>query len=164
MPRSQIYDGKPTPPPANILFVCTGNTCRSPLAEVIARSMFDREPVTFSSAGTHAVPGTTATQHARTVARERSLDLSGHRARPLEQSEPLDLVLGMEEYHVDTIRRTCPNLQITRFRCLDEHSTVADPYGCDLDAYRTAADHIENALTMLLADLHEIIADTRERP
>ena len=72
----------------HLLFVCTGNTCRSPLAEVIARHLIaDREipDVTVGSAGTSAWADSTASDGALLVALEQGLDLGDHRSRPLAQ-------------------------------------------------------------------------------
>lgn len=134
----------------SILFICTGNICRSPLAEVMARTMFDSDSFTFSSAGTHAVVGNPTTSHAQTIARDRSLDLSGHRATHLDASaSPPDIVIGMEERHLVIAAGTFPSLDRSRIRLLDMHRPIADPYRGDLAAYETAAAHIESALGML---------------
>jgi len=163
MPDSQI-DGIDRPPsPTGFLFICTGNICRSPLAEVIARSMFENVPFAFSSAGTHAVDGDVATQHAQTTARDRGLDLSIHRARRLDQCEPPDIAFGMEEHHLVAARRTFPALDVTRIRLLDGPNAVTDPYGRDLDVYEAAAAHIERALETLPALYRDIVAGNDER-
>ena len=88
--------------PVSILFVCTGNICRSPLAEALLRDyavkqgMADRLKV--SSAGTHAWDGNPATGEAmRSRRRKCGLDLSGHRAREVRRSimDDTDIVLAM---------------------------------------------------------------------
>lgn len=150
MPDLLIDTTSPSASATSILFICTGNICRSPLAEVMARAMFDGDSFTFSSVGTHAVTGSPTTPHAQTIARGRSLDLSGHRATHLGASTPPpDIVIGMEERHLVVAAGTFPSLDRSRIRLLDMHRPVADPYRGDLAAYETAAAHIETALETL---------------
>lgn len=70
--------------PRRIVFVCTGNSCRSPLAEVLARARYADLPLIFASAGTDTVAGLPASVEARAVARERGLDLEAHRSAPVD--------------------------------------------------------------------------------
>ena len=87
-----------------VLFVCTGNICRSPLAEALLRRALASQgiaDVDVSSAGTGAWDGAPASEGAYLVALERELDLSGHRARLLtrELVEQADLILTMARHH-----------------------------------------------------------------
>jgi len=88
--------------PVHILFVCTGNICRSPMAEYVARSWVDESnlEVETSSAGL-ALEGDGPTDHAIAVMRDRSIDMSPHRARRLspELVAGADLILGMTSRH-----------------------------------------------------------------
>jgi protein-tyrosine phosphatase len=151
--QTDTTESQPPLAPTKILFVCTGNICRSPLAEVMARSTFDGARFVFTSAGTYVVAGRPATEHAQAVARERGLDLTGHRAVSLDTCEEPDVVIGMEQHHLVAARRAFPGLDISRFRLLDHPVAIVDPYGCDIDAYVAAADHIERALAELPEDL-----------
>src|SRR3989441_11778707 len=87
----------------HVLFVCTGNIRRSPLAwSLLERALKDRRlDVTVSSAGTGAWDGAPASEGAYLVGLERGLDLSGHRARLLtrELVEQADLILTMARHH-----------------------------------------------------------------
>ncbi len=134
---------------ANILFVCTGNICRSPLAEVLARSVFGDEPLTFSSAGTHAVAGAEATTNMQVVASEHKLDLSGHRATPLHQCTQPDLIFGMEQHHLVAARQQFPRLDVSRISLLDHPNAIDDPYGLDIEYHRFTADRMITVLDSL---------------
>ena len=97
-----------------VLFVCTGNTCRSSMAEALARhSLQERgilEQIQFLSAGTGAVSGDAASPQARSVLSEWGIDLSSHRAREVtaELLKEADLVLVMTNRHKDYLLRRFP--------------------------------------------------------
>ena len=91
-----------------VLFVCTGNTCRSPMAEGILKKMLKDKGVgnlEVTSAGTHGLPHAPASLFAIQVAGQRGIDLSKHRSRRLtpEMIEEADLVLAMSPEHLDHI-------------------------------------------------------------
>jgi len=134
--------------PVRVLFVCSGNICRSPFAEALARSRFG-DGFAFSSAGTIAIAGNRATGSMVEVAAERGLDLVPHRARPLGEVPTPDLVFGMEQEHVVAAARAFPDLGRGTIRLLDHPRAVSDPYGFDLAVYRATADHIESAIESL---------------
>src|SRR3954463_7155711 len=94
----------------NILFVCSGNTCRSPLAEALARRIAAERGIKdmkISSAGTNAWDNATATDEALLVGMERSVDLAGHRARKLtpEIVSDADLIFVMTPGHLDQVNQ-----------------------------------------------------------
>ena len=142
----------------NVIFVCTGNTCRSPLAEALARRASQQRglDVRFASAGTGAALGSPATDGAILVGLERGVDLSRHRSRPLLPAAVTQstIVLAMSSSHVAGIRAVVPD---ARVYLLDEYAShgltarsVTDPYGGDLADYRLAADTIEGAIDAVL--------------
>lgn len=92
--------------PRRIVFVCTGNSCRSPLAEVLARARYAELPLIFASAGTDAVAGQPASAGACAVARERGLDLAGHRGTRLDAAALADAAwaIGMTRTHAAVLR------------------------------------------------------------
>lgn len=137
-----------------LIFVCTGNTCRSPLAAAIARRVAAERGLALeiASAGTGAVEGTPASDGAVLVGMERGLDLSSHRSRPIDRAlvGPDALVLGMTPTHVAAVRAALPE---ARVELLDtfasggaSRNAVADPYGGPLDDYRRAADELERLI------------------
>lgn len=135
-----------------ILYVCTGNTCRSPMAEGITNALAARTglAVIARSAGIAAFEGSAATEEAETAAAEHGADLSGHRSRRLtaEMCRAADRIVVMTAAHRDAILRAVdiPEEKIT---VLD----LPDPYGRGMDAYYTAADRIEEAVEQLLEEL-----------
>jgi protein-tyrosine-phosphatase len=141
----------------NILFVCSGNTCRSPLAEALAKRIAaDRgiKDVKISSAGTNAWENGTATDEALLVGMERSVDLTGHRARRLtpEIVSDADLIFVMTPSHLDQVHQMGGR---GKTHVIDEYTSgsttggVSDPYGGDLDAYRGTADILEQEIEKL---------------
>jgi len=142
-----------------ILFVCTGNTCRSPLAEAIARRILadaGKDNVIVESAGTNAWDGSPASDEALLVGVERNLDLSGHRSRRLtrEMVEQSDLVLVMGHEHLTRVREVDPTANVyllAGYGSDDEkRHAISDPFGGDLEAYRETADELERQLKEIL--------------
>ncbi len=135
----------------SVLFVCTGNTCRSPLAEAMARKLAadHRLNVIFSSAGTSAWQGSPASDGSILVGLERSLDLSTHRARALtrELVDEASLVLCMGAHHVAQAQALGGDGKA--FLLADYAARTAtgrsihDPFGEGLDAYRRMADDLD---------------------
>ena len=108
--QDQAEQQSPAVTTFNILFVCTGNTCRSPLAEGIARAELEArgwKNVRVGSAGLAASAGDAASREAVVVARRHGVDLSEHRSRPLtpELTQWADLILGMGPSHLAAIER-----------------------------------------------------------
>ncbi len=129
-----------------VLIVCTGNTCRSPLAAALlteALAAAGRPDVMVASAGTGAWEGAGASEGSYLVALERGLDLSSHRARMLSRAlvDEADLVLTMSRPHLARVRELGGGGRahlLGEYAGLTGHrADVADPYGGDLDDYRT---------------------------
>jgi protein-tyrosine phosphatase len=113
-----------------ILVVCVGNICRSPTAEVVLRHYLPH--LVISSAGLAALSGQTMDPTALAVLQANGLDGSGHIARQLYDRliRQADLVLGMEQNHVETIQRQAPEA-IGRIFMLDkwgDQQDIPDPY------------------------------------
>jgi protein-tyrosine-phosphatase len=141
----------------HVLFVCTGNICRSPLAEsLLERALKDRGlDVEVTSAGTGAWDGAPASEGAYLVGLERGLDLSGHRARLLtrELVDEADLILTMARHHrarVDELGGEGKVFVLGEYAGKGDDE-VSDPFGGDLTVYRDTAQELE-ALAEAVAD------------
>ncbi len=144
----------------HILFVCTGNTCRSPMAEVLMRRALESRghtSVTVGSAGTGAWEGGPASEGALLVGLENGLDVTGHRARLLTRDvvRSADLVLTMSAQHRE---RAVALGAGDRAHVLGEYAgrppgqtEVNDPYGADLDSYRTTFRELDALVSVVAA-------------
>lgn len=136
-----------------VAFVCSGNICRSPLAEAFANSL-DVPGFVFVSAGTIAMPGQPASLLTVEVAAELGLDLGPHRARDISELGAIEpqAVFGMEHHHVAAVLRGFPEWE-GRVHMLDPtNETIADPYGRSIARYREARDHIAASISARDAD------------
>jgi protein-tyrosine phosphatase len=112
-----------------VLFVCTGNLCRSPMAEVLLRAELEKRgcnDVEVASSGTWAMDGYEAPRHAIGQMANRHIDLSSHRSRPLEAREArdADIIVAMTSVHVEEIERIEP-AAISRVVLLKQIADVA---------------------------------------
>jgi protein-tyrosine phosphatase len=132
-----------------ILFVCSGNICRSPFAEVLARDL--RADVEFASAGTIALNGNPASATGIAVAAELGVDLIGHRATHLTADvlARSDLVYAMEEEHIASVLALDPGARVELLS--PEGAPMPDPYGGDrieyLASYSLIADAVKQRFT-----------------
>ncbi len=129
------------------LFVCTGNTCRSPMAA----ALWNRLGGEGASAGLHAREGEPANVHACRVMEEMGLDLTGHRAKNITEAmvRDADAVLCMTGAHAAALAERFPALK-RKIRPMPLE--IPDPFGGDLEDYRTCADRLLFALRALMGE------------
>jgi len=136
-----------------VLLVCSGNTCRSPMAATLLKHLWAKAgpgwDLEVVSAGTGAFPGEPASGHAVTAMRERGLDLTGHRSQPLPDTSGFDLILTMTRGHREAILARQPALGGRVFTLGEYAGTgqeVPDPFGGPLQAYQQTATVLESLL------------------
>ena len=143
-----------------ILFVCTGNICRSPFAEGLLKKLIQKkglDDIVIDSAGLLALPGNSASSLAQKVAAEYDVDLSGHIAKSVKKDiiDGSDLILVMENSHAKYLLDTFPEAEdkvflIRRFaRFGSKDRGIADPYGLNYEAYRFSFLDIQDCVSGL---------------
>jgi protein-tyrosine-phosphatase len=142
-----------------ILAVCTGNICRSPIAEGILAKRCSGGSVSAASAGTHALIGNPAAEYSVIAALEHGVDITRHRARPLTEIlvRTSDIIICMEPSHVEYVLSMAPDAEdhvynLGEFAEGIRGSMIPDPYGCGLREYRTCYLTIENAIDRLVRE------------
>lgn len=136
-----------------IVLVCTGNTCRSPMAatllqERVRQRYGDAEAIQVMSAGVAAASGSVASPQAVDVMTERGLDLSQHCSRPLDDAvmNVADLILTMTRGHRAAILAAWPEMHDRVFTLRRDGGDISDPVGMPLDVYQACAHQIEEEL------------------
>jgi protein-tyrosine-phosphatase len=155
-----------------ILFVCTGNLCRSPMAAAFMNERLRWAGVgdfSASSAGTWASEGAPLPPHTRAVLAERGLEVGDHRAHNVTEEDmaAVSLVLAMARNHVEVLQLDFPAYadKVHLFsEFVGRRFDVPDPYGRSLAAYRQTADIIETVLEQGYERIMSYLAVQRDDP
>ncbi len=144
----------------NILFVCSGNTCRSPLAKALLEKILEEHPdlkekISVDSAGLYAFEGEPASELAIEAAKAYGANLEDHVSKEVNEDlvDWADLILVMESFHKDEIidEFGCPRDKVhllTEYVGVD--GEIPDPYGGDIQEYMETAGNIYNLLNKLV--------------
>ncbi len=157
-----------------VLLVCTGNVCRSPLAEGVLRKLLrdagSHHGVIVESAGTAAMEGAHASSHSVDVAAASGIDIRGHAARQLTRRlvSRASLILTMQPEHGEWIAARFPEAAAkTHVITLYEDPAgdpegVHDPIGLDIDAYRETFVQIEDCLRAAMPRILSLMPEGTE--
>jgi protein-tyrosine phosphatase len=146
-----------------VLFICTGNICRSPTAEGVLKELARKEgvPLHVESAGTHDYHvGEPPDERAQRHAKRRGYDLSRQRARHVASGdfETFDLIVAMDRGHLRLLERACPARLRAKLRPLLADADVPDPYYGGADGFEAVLDLVEAACRELLAEIRAATA------
>ena len=146
----------------SILFVCTGNTCRSPMAECLLKKMWpqrQRDEIKIDSAGTSALPDLHPTSLTQKIIKEKGVDISCHESKTLNQKmvEETDLILVMEKAHKNKVLRLSSLAEgkvfLLKEFALGVEEEILDPMGGSEASYRECVREIEKSIEGLIEKL-----------
>lgn len=154
----------------NVLFVCTGNTCRSAMAQEIAEDIGDASSKSFKfkSAGTFACEGDPATREAIEVMEEIGLDIEKHKSSQFDKELAVwaDIIFAMEAKHIEEMEAMAPQEEHKMHTLLgyaagiegypgEEGYDIIDPYKDPIEDYRETRDQLKDAIGKVIRKLEQ---------
>ena len=159
-----------------VLFVCSGNSCRSPMAEgLLKKKLYPiyKEKINIESAGTLGINGNPATLHAITAAKEKGVDISNHTSKGINESivSKADIIFAMEDHHKEFLERYFPKYKKNVFLLKafnlrgrkPKNLAIKDPIGEGLKTYRRVINEIDQELERILPRLKSLIDNKRTK-
>jgi protein-tyrosine phosphatase len=155
----------------SVLFVCTANQCRSPMAEVLFQQYLNRKGIAedwrVESAGVWAMDGAPATANARKMMMDQGLSLTHHKSQSVRAKliREFDLVLVMEDRHQEELRKNFPEVAHRvhlMTAMVDEARDVNDPVWGTIETYRVTADELEDLINRGFKRIQEMVSEVPE--
>jgi protein-tyrosine-phosphatase len=143
-------------PRRSVLFVCTANQCRSPMAAALLKALAaqrgEADRWQIQSAGTWAEPDRPATQLSQAVMQQRHIDLADHRSRSINAAllDSVAVILVMTRHHQEALQAEFPTVQgkvLLMSQLVDRKFDIEDPFGGSLDDYELCATDLQNILS-----------------
>lgn len=140
-----------------ILFVCTGNTCRSPMAQALAQKIFKDMNIKaqVSSAGIGANPFDSASQNSILAMKNYDIDISNHKSKQITKEiiDENDFILTMTDAHKKFLCNKFDQAKgkiftLSEFACNDNYDII-DPFGADFEIYKKCADQIFSLINII---------------
>ncbi|NLU10197.1 MAG: low molecular weight protein arginine phosphatase [Tepidanaerobacter acetatoxydans] len=144
-----------------VVFVCTGNTCRSSMAEALFKKMLSdlgkHKEIEVFSCGIGAIEGQPASENAKKVMEMEGIDLEAHRAKPFTRDMlEADLILTMTQSHKDYIINRFPEAKgkvFTLGEFAGDNMEISDPFGHGVEVYKMVAEEIKQKLRKVIERL-----------